>query len=349
MATAFASGRLHHAWIFAGPRGVGKFTAALGFAAAALDPTTRVGKDGVPTPEPGSRVQGLLASGTHPDFHVVVKELAKFSNDQKVRDRKLASFPVEVLKQHLIGPIEISATLSEGGLASKVFIVDEADLMKDPAQNSLLKTLEEPPPGSLLILVTEAEEKLLGTVRSRCQRVSFSPLDGASMERWLRSRSDLGLSREDVAWLSNIGGGSPGEVVHACARGIPAWRGTLGPLLERAMRGEFEPALGATMHKLAEEWAKADVEKNPNASKETANRVAGRILLRFLAEHLRRRLREASERGERAILDRITDAMEAVREAESMLDSNVNGLFVMEAASVGVARALSPAGASRSR
>lgn len=339
MAAAFASGRLHHAWIFSGPKGVGKFTAALGFAAAALDPTTRVGKDGVPIPDSQSRVQKLLQAGTHPDLHVVVKELAKFSNDSEVRKLKLATFPVDVLKEHLIGPIEISATLNEGGLATKAFIVDEADLMKHAAQNQLLKTLEEPPAGSVLILVTDAEEALLPTVRSRCQRVTFAPLDSASMERWLRSRPDLGLSRDDVEWLSCIGAGSPGEIEHACLRGIPAWRGTLGPLLDRAVAGHYEPALGPAMHKLAEEWAKADVEKNPNASKETANRVAGRIVLRFVAERLRRRLRDESARAA-APLDRLTDAIDAVDEAELMLDANVNGLFVMEAASVGVARVL---------
>jgi DNA polymerase-3 subunit delta' len=180
---------------------------------------------------------------------------------------------------------------------------------------------------------------LLPTVRSRCQRVTFAPLDSTSMGRWLRSRPDLALTAKDLEWLSAVGEGSPGEIVNACERGIVGWRASLEPLLDRAASGTFQPELGPLMHKLADEWAKADVEKNPNASKETANRVGGRLMLRLMAERLRRRLHDESARRSPS-LERVTDAIDAVNEAERMLDANVNGLFVMEAASVGVARAL---------
>lgn len=338
LGAAFASGRLHHAWIFSGPKGIGKFTAALGFAAAALDPTARITRNGVPTPDPDSRVQKLLAVGTHPDLHVIVKELAKFSSDSDVRNRKLTTIPVAVTKQHLIDPIEISPTLNEGGLASKAFIVDEADMMDHRGQNQLLKTLEEPPPGSLLILVTDSEEELLPTVRSRCQRVAFTPLGTGDMQRWLHSRPDLGLGAPDLDWLSAIGEGAPGEILNACQTGIAGWREALGPLIARAVSGHFDPAFGPTMHQLAEDWAKARVAKDPSASKETANRVAARTILRFLAEHLRRRLR--TEAAHPDIAERLAEAVEAIAEVESMIDANVNGLFALEAASVRVAQSL---------
>lgn len=343
MGTAFSSGRLHHAWIFSGPKGVGKFTAALGFAAAALDPTTRVGKDGVPTPDPESRVQGMLRAGTHPDFHVVVKEFARFSDDSKVRDAKLRTFPVDVIKTHLIEPIELSATLREGGLASKVFIVDEAELIDTPGQNQLLKTLEEPPAGALLILVTSAEERLAPTVRSRCQRVGFSVLDAEEMRRWMAGSEALaaggGVEGAMRDWVLSIAGGSPGRMMDALERGITEWGPMILPMLERAESGAFVVELGPALAELSERLAVADVARHANASKEQANRDAGRLLLHILAERVRQLMRRGP--ADAAQLERAAAAIDALREAELHLDRNVGAVFVMESAAIGLASAMS--------
>ncbi len=344
LGSAFGSGRLHHAWIFAGPKGVGKFTAALGFAAAALDPTARVGKDGVPTADPMSRVQQMLRSGTHPDFHVVVKELARFSNDKSVRDQKLRNIPVDVLKHHVILPIELSATLSEGGRASKVFIIDEAEKIDLTGQNQLLKTLEEPAPGSLLILVTSAEESLLPTVRSRCQRVGFSPLSADEMGRWMHTSETferLGgreLDARTLEWMLSIASGSPGMLVDSLVRGMAEWGPKLVPMLDRAVRGEYVLELGPAMAGIADQLAVAEAERNANASKETANRDAGRIMLRIASERVRQSLRARG--GDPEGLERGTRAIDAIVEAERLIDRNVNTVFVMESAVVGLVGAM---------
>ncbi len=347
MGTAFSSGRLHHAWIFAGPKGVGKFTAALGFAAAALDPTTKIGKDGVPTPDPRSRVQQMLTAGTHPDLHVVVKEFARFSANSKIREAKLRNIPLDVIKHHLIEPIELSSTLNEGGLASKVFIVDEAELIDPAGQNTLLKTLEEPPAGSLLILVTSAEERLLPTVRSRCQRVGFTPLSADDMRMWMESGDAFaeagGRDVDPVIgdWMLSIAGGSPGRMIDTLGRGMAEWGPMLAPMLDQAVAGTFVAELGPSMAELAERLAVADVARNENASKEQANREAGRLLLHIVAERVRQSMgREPSDAGR---FERAASAIEALQEAERYIDCNVHSLFVMESAVVGLTQAMSGA------
>ncbi|QYK48561.1 MAG: hypothetical protein KF838_01605 [Phycisphaeraceae bacterium] len=344
LGAAFTTGRLHHAWIFAGPKGVGKFMAALGFAAAALDPTTRVGEDGVPRPDPESRVQRLLRAGTHPDFHVIVKELAKFSEDREVRERKQTTIPTGVTKEYLIDPIEISATLHEGGLASKVFIVDEAELMDPRGQNQLLKTLEEPPEGSLLILVTSVEERLLPTVRSRCQRVGFGPLSDEALSAWMRGSEEFasasaGVDQRTMEWLLRVADGSPGVLMGGLACGMGEWGPRILPMLERVMSGEFVVELGPAMASIADEIAAAHVSANPNASKEQANKDAGRLVLSVAAEGLRWRVRSVEGGAQR--LERVCDAVDVIREADRLMDANVSLAFLMESTVVGITRAMS--------
>lgn len=345
LGSAFGSGRLHHAWTFAGPKGVGKMTAALGFAAAALDPTTQIGKDGMPRADAASRVQGLLRAGTHPDFHVVVKELARFSDDSKIRDQKLRNIPLDVVKQRVIGPIELSATLREGGLASKVFLIDEAELIDDRGQNQLLKTLEEPPAGSLLILVTSAEERLLATVRSRCQRVGFAPLSEEEMRRWMGTSEHFeraggrGLDARALEWMLSIADGSPGMMVEMLERGVAEWGPRLMPMLDRVVAGEYVFELGPAMAGIADQLATAEVERNTNASKETANRDAGRLLLRIASERVRQSLRARSNDSRQ--LERGAEALDSIREAESFIARNVSPVFVMESVVVALAGAMS--------
>ncbi|MFG0314284.1 MAG: hypothetical protein ACF8LL_08875, partial [Phycisphaerales bacterium] len=74
---AIAADRIHHAWVFQGPQGVGKFTLAAAFAAMILDPTASPNMAGVIEADPGSETRRLIKAGTHPDLHVVTKELAR--------------------------------------------------------------------------------------------------------------------------------------------------------------------------------------------------------------------------------------------------------------------------------
>lgn len=328
---AIQSGRIHHAWIFHGPAGVGKFTAALAFASIILDPSAQSDLSGAIEPDPESPTQKLLAAGTHPDLHIIVKELAAVSSDPRVRDSMQRNIAKAVLDEFLLEPAARTSTAAPGALASKVFIIDEAELIDTAGQNSLLKTLEEPPAGSVLILVTSREERLLPTIRSRCQRVGFGPLGDKELERWL-VKSGLDLASLDGAtrrWLMAFAGGSPGAAKLAMETGIVGWYTALAPMLAEAERERYPLDLGATMAKLVDEWAAAWVARpgHEHSSKEAANKAAARQMFRLLAEHFRGILHDA---GAGPRLDMAIAAIDLVAEAERQADASVQAVFVMD-------------------
>ncbi|MEX2219179.1 MAG: DNA polymerase III subunit [Phycisphaerales bacterium] len=340
------AGRIHHAWILHGPPGVGKFTTALAFAGLILDPTSQPNLSGEIEPEAESPTRRLLAAGTHPDLRIVTKELARISREAEIRDRKLTNIPIDVVREFLIEPAERSGSASGGALASKVFIVDEAELLNhgvNAAQNALLKTLEEPPPGCVIILVTSQEERLLPTIRSRSQRVPFTPLSEEPMRRWLKSSGlDLsGLDTEGVAWLLSFAAGSPGTAKLALETGLVAWHRAVEPMLDELDRGRFPVDFGTVADTLADQWAEAWVKGRENASKEAANRAAARQMLRLIAEHYRRAMR-AGPGGNAKGLERGARAVELVVGAERQAEGNVNLMFVLD--NLGAQLALSPRG-----
>lgn len=317
---AVRSGRIHHAWIFAGPYGVGKFTTAMAFASMLLDPTAAPDLAGVPRTDPESRTQSLIAMGNHPDLHVITKELASFSSDSGVRSRKQMTIAKEVIIDHLLEPIAMAPSIRVDSLASKVFIVDEAELLdrsptNAPTQNAMLKSLEEPPTGSVIILVTTSLDALLPTIRSRCQIVSFHALDDTSMSEWL-GRADLGLDGSSLKWVKRYAGGSPGRALLAARSGIADWRSGVDPVLADLDRGRFDPSHGPTLAKLVDDWAASWVKSHANASKESATQAGASHMFNLLAEHLRERLR-ASLDDPGATLRAIDALAQAERRAEA--------------------------------
>lgn len=328
--------RVHHAWIFHGPPGVGKFTTALAFASILLDPSSAPNFGGEIEPDPDSRTQALLRAGAHPDLNIVVKELARFSRDAKVRANKLTNIPNEVVKEFFVEPATRTGQVSAGARAGKVFIIDEAELLDPIAQNTILKTLEEPAPGTVLILVTSAEHMLLATTRSRCQRVGFVPLDDASMRAWLK-KSGHEIPPAELAWLLAFARGSPGRLLKAREGGFYEWHLSLAPMLETSLQGRFVPELGGTMHQLVNQWAKSHVDESDdegvNASKEAANRAGMEEMFRLVGDFVTRAL-HASAMGRAGSMrldpEAAASAIDALREAEARADSNVNMQFVFE-------------------
>lgn len=320
--SAIGSGRVHHAWIFSGPAGVGKFTAAVGFAALLLDPATAPEPTGVREPPAGTPVQELIRSGTHPDLHIVRKELAALHREPEVRKRKQTNIPKDVLEQFLLEPAALARSLPGDSPAGKVFIVDQAELIDATGQNVLLKTLEEPPAGTVIILVTSQEERLLPTIRSRAQRVTFGPLDEAAMEQWL-ARAGLETPPGMKPWVVEFAGGSPGVARTVLSAGLHEWHRALGPLLAGLDRGTFPADLGGTMAKLIEERAAADAEASVVASKDAANRAWSKRMLGYVAQHYRGALRAAP--GERP-----ARALDLVADAERQIDANVRYNDVLE-------------------
>ncbi|MEL6740698.1 MAG: hypothetical protein AAFP26_08585 [Planctomycetota bacterium] len=328
---AIASGRLHHAWIFHGPSGVGKFTTALAWAAVLLDPDASPDLAGRLTVDPASPAQRLLASGQHPGLHVIVKELARFSSDDKARSSKLMTIPRAVIDERLVRPAQLRVPGGEqgGATAGKVFIIDEAELLdRSPtnatSQNAILKTLEEPAPGCVFILVTSSEDRLLPTIRSRCQRVAFTPLTRDDLAVWLDERSGLEVTPDERAWLLEAADGSPGWITRAADAGLFGWWQQLEPMLRSLDAGRVPLELGPAVAKLADDraaaWVKQGEKQGELRSKEVANHLAAGQVFGLIATHYRRALRsgdaDAAERGVRA--------MDAIVRAERELRSNVS-------------------------
>lgn len=342
---ALDSGHIHHAWIFSGPAGVGKRTVAEAFAALLLDPTARRDARGCWSTDPASPARRYLAAGTHPDLHIITKELASYHEDSQVRNLKQTTISKAVIEQHLLTPIALGPQLMTGSRVGKVFIVDEAEKLDRsrwhaPTQASLLKTLEEPPADSVIILVTSSEDRLMPTVRSRCQRVRFEALSADEMATWF-DRAQLGVTGAERAWLEAFAAGSPGRALVAHGTGLYAWHTALSPLLESAEKGRFEPSLGGAMHSLVEEWAKDSVKRGEKEgfepSKEAANREAAGHMFGLLAERARATLRTAAGRDGAAV-SRVVRRIASISEAERRLAANVNGQMVFEGLSADLSR-----------
>ncbi len=322
---AMGAGRIHHAWIFVGPVGVGKFTAALAFGAELLMPRDKGGGAA------GERVRELLAGGSHPDLHVITKELAAVSRDDGVRRQKQLNIALEVVREFLLEPASRTRMVTADSPAAKVFIVDEAEMLDWHGQDAMLKTLEEPPPGTVIILVASSEHELSPTIRSRSQRVAFTPLSEAAFAQWMK-RSGLlegaELSRDDLAFLERFAAGSPGVAAAAVRTGLVGWWRTIGPALMELDAGKFPFSFGQVLASLADEWAKARVSENERASKEAAKRAGARWILRIVGDHYRTRLREAVSKG----LDAggALAAVELIDRAEFQAERSVQLPFVME-------------------
>jgi DNA polymerase-3 subunit delta' len=185
---ALARKTLHHALLFVGPEGVGKRSAAIALAARLL--CERRGEEACGSCAPCVQV----AAGTHPDFR---RKTLPLDDKGAPRERMLIE-QVRAVQLFLAGQ-------ALGG-GSKIAIFEEAQALTEDAQNALLKILEEPPRGSILILVCHNGSRLLPTVRSRCQRVTFAPLARATVEKILRDR--LQLSPDDARFLSAYSEGS---------------------------------------------------------------------------------------------------------------------------------------------
>jgi DNA polymerase-3 subunit delta' len=312
---AMASGRLAHAWIFHGPAGVGKFTSAIAFAAEllAFDEQTRK----------------LLANGLHPDLGVINKELAVQSRETKIQKAKQVTIPKEVISEFLLERAGLMRAFNGPSHATRVFIIDEAELLDRfashaPVQAAMLKLLEEPPEGVVIILVTTDETKLLVTVRSRCQRVAFVPLSDDELRGWLTA-TGVQVSPSEMAWLMAWAEGSPGRMRIALDHGMYRWHQMLDPLLNEIEAGRLSAGIGLAgqMCALIEEKATSAADADPLASKEAANRFWVRQMVAYLASRAQQRMSAAIDRRDNAALSRAIGMIEHLRQLEGHVAANV--------------------------
>lgn len=335
-------------WIFGGPMGVGKFTAARLLAGLLLDPETREEDVASFTPRLDTPSGALFAAGTHPDLHVVCKELALESPVAEVRERKQRSIPVAVLRQHVIGgaveghSFDAPAYIKPYCGAWKVFIIDEAELLESRAQNLLLKTLEEPPLRTCFILVSKREDRLLPTIQSRCQRALFSPLDAESMGNWL-GETELDAPEAEIAWAVRFAEGAPGLVVAAIEEGMFAWHEALHPMLEELAAGEYPGSMAEVMAEFIDESAAAAEKADAHASREAAGRRAMGLMVAMLSSMMRRCMHEALAEGGYG-QERWASAIETLACTEAQVSANVNRKLALAGLVAALARDLAPMG-----
>jgi DNA polymerase III subunit delta' len=210
---AYTSGRMHHAWLLTGPRGIGKATMAWRIARFLLATPEDTGPS-MFAPEPPSTlhidpddpVSRRLRALSEPGLFLLRRGPTdkgdRLSNDIRVdMVRKLAGF------------LHLSAT--EGG--RRVVIVDAADELNSQAANALLKMLEEPPARCFFLMISHQPTGLLPTIRSRCRELRLSPLDHDDMARALEQ---AGIEvPADTAALTELSAGSVGEAMRLISQG----------------------------------------------------------------------------------------------------------------------------------
>jgi len=199
---AFAVDKMPHAYIFAGPEGVGKFKTACEWAKLLLckNPVMENGfADNCGTCQSCK----LFEADSHPDFNSIYKELVQFTKEGK--DRKTpVDLPIDVIREFLIEKVSNRPTLS----AKKLFVVSEAERLNDRSQNALLKVLEEPPEYCSIILLCTRLERLLATTKSRCQTIRFGPID---QEKIIVKLKERGLDAPKSRYFARLARGSLGQ------------------------------------------------------------------------------------------------------------------------------------------
>lgn len=237
---AALAGRPAHAYLFHGPRGVGKRTAARAFAGDLLGDRRRV------------------AAGTHPDLRVV-EALGDMIRIDAIRalhhDLHLRPF--------------------EGD--RRVYLLLDAHLLNDDAADALLKDLEEPPAYATLVLVADTLGPIPDTIRSRCQLVPFRPLPEQAVRAWVDAQ-ESGLGEDEVRAITRSASGRLDRAARLLDGGARARRAALLEVARSAYRGEgFDPAVGATVVARASAAAGAEAgerEKTTVAALDLSTREA---------------------------------------------------------------------------
>jgi DNA polymerase III subunit delta' len=182
---AWAGRKLHHAWLLAGPKGIGKASFARSAARRVLAEAAGPPFDlpGVETPDDHPIVK-LVKAGSHPDM----RWLERLLNDKGNLNRNIKVEQIRGLGEFM----SLSAALSPW----RVAVIDTVDDLEPSGANALLKMLEEPPPKTLFFLVSNAPGRLLPTIRSRCRMLHFDALGDDAMTSILEAQSP-GLSEAE--------------------------------------------------------------------------------------------------------------------------------------------------------
>ncbi|MCI0462185.1 MAG: DNA polymerase III subunit delta' [Gemmataceae bacterium] len=306
-------GRLAHAYLFTGPPGVGKRLFADELAKALLCEGS-----------PEGRLEACdqchscaqVAADTHPDFVVAS------------RPEESLEVPIEVVRE-LCRSFALKSARGRG----KVAILDDADDLNDAAANCFLKTLEEPPPRSVLLLIGTSAERQLATIVSRCQVVRFRPLSEKLVAELLHAQgmADAAL----VERLARLSGGSLGQAQALAEPALWGFRRTL-------LQGLTQPQPDTVA--LAQAWTQFVEE----AGKEAAvQRRRAALVLRLVIDFFRdalclrlggtpkpaeaEDLHALQELAQRTEPERLVQLLERCLEGDTQIDRRVQLVLILEA------------------
>ncbi|MGE3180380.1 MAG: DNA polymerase III subunit delta' [Phycisphaerae bacterium] len=354
LAAALRSKRFPHALLFHGPEGVGKELTATALAAR-LQCERSEPDDLEPCGECNSC--RVFAKGSHPDFHLIHRGLRHFHPDRTIRASKGLFLVVDLIRHFLIEPAGKKPMVG----ARRVFVIRDAERMNEEAQNAILKTLEEPPPLTTLILVTSSADRLLQTIRSRCAPIAFGLLPRTFLHERLVAQGQL--PDTDARALAELADGRLGTALHWHACGLLELLPRVFKLPQYAASPE---AFGKEALDISESLARmmestvgeADTADEDSASKKrsaSASKAIGtdvlrdalKVVLSLVAMQLRAEMLAAVGAGETSALatgmrtggDEIglADQLDLTQRYAAMLDRNVAPQLVCEALAVQLA------------
>ncbi|MCB2088288.1 MAG: DNA polymerase III subunit delta' [Sphingomonadaceae bacterium] len=228
---AMGGARMHHGWILAGRRGLGKMHFAM---AAARE---LVAEPGIPQPE-----------GDHPDI-IVLSHLPKDEKEEKKREKGEAYETKRNIAVGQIRAVQQRLTTRPTLGSRRTIIIDPADDLEKSAANALLKSLEEPPQGTFFLLVTHRPARLLPTIRSRCRILRFPSLEDDKIARFLAEMAPQADAAARAAAVA-AAAGSPGVALEFIEHDLGKLDTLMRQIADRgdpdfALRGQLSAAIGA--------------------------------------------------------------------------------------------------------
>jgi len=219
--TAYNSGALHHGWLIGGDEGIGKATFAYKVARFLLCAEASKKYDSLEV-NPESPVVSQIIQRSHPDFKVLERDYTETDKKKLIKAINQGEEVDEEMKQSLkrssvikVEDVrEVVSFLMKKSFNDnwRVVIVDSVDDLNASSANALLKILEEPPLKSILLLISHNPGRVLPTIRSRCTKLMFAPLEEGEVATLLR-RYAPEISEKEVKSLAKISGGSIGRAL----------------------------------------------------------------------------------------------------------------------------------------
>lgn len=294
------SEKLPHALLFSGPQGIGKLQFAKAFVYRLFCHNVQKG-----FACGQCDACHLLNIGNHPDlYHVSKPEDKRDISVDQIRD------------------LITNVSLKPHSAVKKVAIIEQAELMNVNASNSLLKTLEEPPDSCLLILLTHRPDKLLATIRSRCQLQEFVLPDKNQALDWLQSNIDDASQAEKVLALA---GGAPLQAIIYANEGTLQQRDEMFIALQDLLNGRQNPVA------VASSWLKKDLE------------VTLYCMTSWLTDMIRLKVSSTppvlgnpdlkvhlAKISEQSALPKMLKFYESINEMQSWKKSNINAQLILE-------------------